>query len=146
MMRLCHFLTTVPFLISCSFATVPIVTWHGIGGSAAECEPMIDTFKKSLPDVHVFNVAVGPDPEMDHANSILMSCMKQIDLVCQQMMDDPLLVAEGYNAVGISQGGLLIRGLVQLCPIPVRNLITFGAPHQGVYGVPDCVPATGSYA
>merc|ERR1711892_376346 len=44
-----------------------------------------------------------------------------------------------------SQGGLLIRGLVQRCPVPVKNLITFGAPHQGVYGVPSCEIATGSY-
>ena len=59
-------------------------------------------------------------------------------------------MSAGYNAVGISQGGLLIRnvvchhrqpqtrltiislfrGLVQRCPVPVHNLITFGAPHQ----------------
>jgi len=126
------------------FSAVPVVTWHGVGGSAAECNSLIDTIKHSLPDVHVLNVAVGPDPDMDHANSVLMRCVEQVDMICQQLLDDPLM-AEGYNAVGISQGGLLIRGLVQRCPVPVKNLITFGAPHQGVYGVPDCEEATGSY-
>jgi len=132
------------FFNDCVLADVPIVTWHGIGGSAAECDRMIDTIRLSLPDVHVLNVAVGPDPEMDHANSILMRCVDQIDLVCEQLKADPLM-ANGYNAVGISQGGLLIRGLVQRCPVPVKNLITFGAPHQGVYGVPDCEITTGSH-
>ena len=139
-------LTTLFLFCSSSsvFSSVPVVTWHGVGGSASECNGLIDTIKLSLPDVHVLNVAVGPDPEMDHANSVLMRCVDQIDLVCQQLLNDPLM-ADGYNAVGISQGGLLIRGLVQRCPVPVKNLITFGAPHQGVYGVPDCESATGSF-
>ena len=54
-------------------------------------------------------------------------------------------MAEGYNAVGISQGGLLIRGLAERCPVPVHNLITFGAPHQGVFGIPECLEATDFY-
>merc|ERR1712098_132151 len=119
-------------LLCCSplvLSSVQIVTWHGVGGTAAECNNLIDTIRLSLPDVHVLNVAVGPDPDMDHANSVLMRCVDQIDMICQQLLDDPLM-ADGYNAVGISQGGLLI---------------TFGAPHQGVYGVPDCEVATGSY-
>jgi len=141
-----NFLSTLLMLCSYSpvFSVVPIVTWHGVGGSWHECDSLIDTIKLSLPDVHIVNVAVGPNPEMDHANSVLMRCVDQIDLVCEQLLNDPLL-ADGYNAVGISQGGLLIRGLAQRCPVPVRNLITFGAPHQGVYGVPDCEPITGSY-
>jgi len=96
-----------------------------------------------MPDVHIHNVAVGPDPEMDKANTVFMRCVDQVQLVCDQLMADPLM-AEGYSAVGISQGGLLIRGLVQRCPLPVKNLITFGSPHQGVYGIPDCTQATGS--
>ena len=28
----------------------------------------------------------------------------------------------------------------------MRNLVTFGSPHQGVYGVPDCTQATGELA
>merc|ERR1711936_386153 len=97
------------FLCPSVLPSFPLVTWHGIGGSASECNDLISTVKLSIPDVHVLNVAVGPDPEMDHANSVLM------------------------------------RGLVQRCPVPVRTLITFGAPHQGEYGVPDCVSWTGSY-
>merc|ERR1719500_2225977 len=137
----------IPLLLgstSLVLSSVPIVTWHGVGGSASECNGLIDTIRLSLPDVHILNVAIGPDPEMDHANSVLMRCVDQIDLVCQQILNDPLM-ADGYNAVGISQGGLLIRGLTQRCPIPVKNLITFGSPHQGVFGIPDCTHVTGSF-
>jgi len=121
---------------------LPVVTWHGVGGTAAECDSLISTIHAALPGLPVHNVAVGSSPDMDHANSILMRCMDQVDLVCEQLLADPTFSA-GYNAVGISQGGLLIRALVQRCPIPVRTLITFGSPHQGVFGVPDCRAATG---
>ena len=63
-----------------------------------------------------------------------------------------------------TQGGLMMRGVVQRCPQPPmrfvqlttdkghwhcfyplhRNLVTFGSPHQGVFGIPECeaeVPA-----
>ena len=71
-------------------------------------------------------------------------------------------MSEGFNAVGISQGGLLLRfaltlshlshwspgvsrGLAERCPVPMKTLITFGSPHQGVFGVPHCVDTTNSY-
>ena len=31
--------------------------------------------------------------------------------------------------------------MAQVCPgIPMKNLITFGAQHQGVFGFPNCSP------
>ena len=70
--------------------------------------------------------------------------LSKISYVCDMIQNDERL-AGGYNAVGISQGGLMFRGLAQRCPNPpIRNLITFGSPHQGVYGVPTCQAATGS--
>ena len=68
----------------------------------------------------------------------------KIDRACEILQNDTNLSA-GYNAIGISQGGLLFRGLLQRCPSPpVRNFITFGSPHQGVFGVPECKSTTGS--
>ena len=32
--------------------------------------------------MHILNVAVGDTPEMDHANTVIMQCSRQIDLVC----------------------------------------------------------------
>ena len=64
----------------------PVVTWHGLGGTASECDRMIDTIREAIPDIHVHNVAVGEDPDMDHFNTFLMKCMDQVDLVCEQIM------------------------------------------------------------
>ena len=46
-------------LATSALATVPVVTWHGLGGTASECERMIETIREAAPDVHVINVAVG---------------------------------------------------------------------------------------
>ena len=39
-----------------------------------------------------------------------------------------------YNALGFSQGGQFLRAVAQRCPQGMKNLITFGGQHQGVYG------------
>ena len=83
-------------LATSALATVPVVTWHGLGGTASECERMIETIREAAPDVHVINVAVGDDPDMDHFNTFLMRCMDQIDLVCEQIMVRLLVVAGSH--------------------------------------------------
>ena len=76
----------LPFFSGSGQAAVPVVTWHGLGGTASECDRMIQTIREALPEVHVINVAVGEDPDMDHFNTFLMRCLDQIDLVCEQIM------------------------------------------------------------
>ena len=46
---------------------------------------------------------------------------------------------DGFDAVGFSQGGQILRAFVQRFNTPpVRNLITIGAQHQGVSNFPGC--------
>ena len=54
--------------------------------------------------------------------------------VCEKLKSIDEL-SGGYHAMGFSQGGQFLRALVQRCPNPpMRNLISFGGQHQGVYG------------
>lgn len=43
-----------------------------------------------------------------------------------------------FNIVGLSQGGLLARYIVEECDMPgkVRNFVTLGTPHMGIDAVP----------
>ena len=50
----------------------------------------------------------------------------------------PYLFNFRYNALGFSQGGQFLRGIAQKCPQGMKNLITFGGQHQGIYGLPKC--------
>merc|ERR1719228_3178302 len=98
---------------------------------------------EEIPDLYSVKVMIGDDLDMDKANSVLMRANDQVSYVCDMIAKDPKL-AGGYNGVGLSQGGLLMRGLAQRCPNPpMRNFISFGAPHQGVFGVPECQGAVG---
>lgn len=49
------------------------------------------------------------------------------------------MLKNGFNAIGISQGGQFLRAYVERCnDPPVRTLITLGSQHQGVMALPGC--------
>jgi len=125
--------------------TTPVVCWHGVNDNANSCTTPLNVVKEAAPDTYTLSVMIGDDLEMDTANSVLMKANDQVSYVCDLISGDPNL-ADGYNALGISQGGLMMRGVAQRCPNPpMRNFITFGSPHQGVFGVPECEATVGSY-
>ena len=61
--------------------------------------------------------------------------------VCGELAALPELSA-GFVAVGFSQGGQLLRAVVQRCqhllPGKMHTLVTLGAQHQGIMEVPGC--------
>ena len=141
----------------------PVICWHGVNDNANRsdiqrvktykatacsyfsCSTPLRVVADNIPDTYTLSVMIGEDLAMDTANSILMTASDQISYVCDVIGNYPNL-AEGYNALGIFQGGLMMRGLAQRCPNPpMKTLITFGSPHQGVFGVPECEASVGSY-
>ena len=57
----------------------------------------------------------------------------QLDMLCVEINNIAGL-ANGFNLIGISQGGLLARGYVEHCgKYPVKYLITLATPHGGIY-------------
>nr|CAI5829372.1 unnamed protein product [Callosobruchus analis] len=119
----------------------PIVLWHGMGDSC--CFPFSmgkiqRKLNESLPGVHIVSIRIGSNVAEDVENSYFKHPDKQIEEACQIIGDDPLL-ADGFNAIGFSQGSQFLRGLTQRCSkAKVKNLVSIGGQHQGVYGVPNC--------
>jgi palmitoyl-protein thioesterase len=98
---------------------------------------------KELPSTHIVSIRVGSNPADDYFKSIFDYAPRQIQEVCQKLKMDRTL-SDGFNAIGLSQGGLLMRALVEMCPdLKVNNLITFGSPHQGVSVFPGCADSSG---
>lgn len=58
---------------------------------------------------------------------------------CQKLLENEHFQGD-FNVVGVSQGGLLARYIVEECDIKgkVRNLVTLAGPHMGVDSVPHC--------
>ena len=122
---------------------LPVVTMHGINDDHRSCLSLISTIKESMPGVHVVNLVLGESRQKERDHSVFMGMEEQVEWACRLVRADPLL-AGGYTGIGYSQGGLLLRGLAQLCPEPpMLQLVTIGSPHQGIAGLPRCPgPAT----
>merc|ERR1712002_807896 len=87
---------------------------------------------------YVKSLEIGKNVAEDTTNGFLLNANKQVDMVCDMLQKDEKL-ANGYNALGFSQGGQFLRAIAQRCPTPpMLNLVTFGGQHQGVYGFPNC--------
>jgi len=118
-----------------------VVIWHGMGDSC--CNPLSMGYIKNLieeevPGVYVLSLMIGDNVVSDTEHGFFMNVNKQIEEVCDTLRKDARL-ASGYNAVGFSQGGQFLRGVAERCPDPpMRNLISVGGQHQGVYGFPRC--------
>ncbi|KAG0186148.1 hypothetical protein DFQ28_008250 [Apophysomyces sp. BC1034] len=115
---------------------------------------VVEHLQELLPGTFIHSVQVGDTEEKDHqagffgivheqanrkARKILLTPKKKVKSVCDQLGAIPAL-ANGFNAVGFSQGGLFLRAYVEQCnQPPVRRLITFGSPHAGVSDIPNCM-------
>merc|ERR1711874_377541 len=66
------------------------------------------------------------ESQLENACNVVDSLSKNIDLT------------NGFIIMGLSQGGLLARGVIEKCEMGkyVKKLITFGGPHQGVAQFP----------
>ncbi|XP_017969578.1 PREDICTED: palmitoyl-protein thioesterase 1 isoform X3 [Theobroma cacao] len=49
-------------------------------------------------------------------------------------------LSEGYNIVGLSQGNMIGRGIIEFCDggPPVKNFISLAGPHAGTASIPFC--------
>ncbi|CAG7734170.1 unnamed protein product [Allacma fusca] len=117
---------------------VPIVYWHGMGDNAVHVKSALNFITRELPGVYVVSLQIGPSIAKDTEYSYFYDINKQVALVCEAIKNDTHLQA-GYNAIGLSQGGQFLRAVAQRCPDPpMKNLISLGGQHQGVFGIPRC--------
>jgi len=80
---------------------------------------------QDFPGIYIHNVEIGDGSK----DSIFWSMEKQVDSFIQTIQADPQL-ANGFNAIGYSQGGLIVRGYIERCnQPPVHNFITWSSPH-----------------
>jgi len=113
----------------------PVVMWHGMGDN---CCFDLNVIKKlieiEIPGIFVHSIEIGNNTLEDTINGFFMPIHKQIPYAMEQLIAIPQL-ADGFNALGFSQGGQFLRAFVQQYNYPpVHNLITLGAQHQGREG------------
>ena len=107
---------------------LPIVLMHGIISNRNN----MNDLKLFLESNFKLNVIV---PEIGNGipNSFNLPLNIQGEILCNDLNSNPLL-ANGFNFIGVSQGGLLGRYYIERCgKYRVNNFITLVTPHGGVY-------------
>lgn len=104
-------------------------------------------YEDNLTQYQVIEVGLSDDPEEDYYWSSFKSLAFQNQKLCKYLNQTVLTRLESnctrIQLVGLSQGGLLMRALLQgqcLDSVVTKldKLITIGAPNNGIFGVPDC--------
>lgn len=109
-------------------SAMPVVVLHGLDSSSEELNPLCDWIKDTF-DVNVFNLEIGNGDK----TSLYTPLTYQLEELCETIYGIDEL-KDGFNFIGMSQGGLLARGYVEQCNLyPVINLITLVTPHGGEY-------------
>jgi palmitoyl-protein thioesterase len=118
---------------------LPLLIWHGLGDNyAADGLAEVASLAEEVnPGTYVYIIRLDEDASSDRTATFLGNVTEQISSVCASIRADPILSsAPGINALGFSQGGQFLRGLVERCGgsegIKVKNLVTFGSQHNGI--------------
>jgi palmitoyl-protein thioesterase len=116
---------------------LPLLIWHGLGDNYAAdgLHSIGDLANETIPGTYVYYIRLDADASSDRTATFLGNVTSQIAQVCTDISTHPVLSrAPALNALGFSQGGQFLRGLVERCgeSIKVRNLVTFGSQHNGI--------------
>ncbi|VDP11570.1 unnamed protein product [Heligmosomoides polygyrus] len=94
--------------------------------------------EENVDGIYVKSLMFGSNIAEDTEMGFLANMNNLVKNACEQIRNDTLLQF-GYNAIGFSQGAQFLRAVAQRCPNPpMKNFISVGGQHQGVFGLPFC--------
>ena len=106
--------------------------------SAPGMNQFMDEIRKIHPGIFIHSVYMDEDNSKDRQAGLYGNVNEQVAFAAEQLANITEL-ADGFDAIGFSQGGQFLRAYVERYNSPpMRNLITFGSQHMGVSDLPLC--------
>ncbi|XP_057497026.1 uncharacterized protein LOC130781728 isoform X2 [Actinidia eriantha] len=127
------------FALICTLTStnsLPFVVFHGI---ADKCTSK--GVKRFTKDLSTWSGSQGYCVEIGDGvrDSWFMPLLEQTTIACEKVKNMSEL-SEGYNIVGLSQGNMVARGVIEFCDggPTVKNFISLAGPHAGIASIPFC--------
>jgi palmitoyl-protein thioesterase len=122
---------------------LPLIIWHGLGDryDADGLSDVAALATKLHPGTLVYPIHLSSDGAADSRATFFGNLTTQLDDVCTTLSTNSAFSSNTtrIDALGFSQGGQFLRGLVETCPgISVRSLVTFGSQHDGIAKFQNC--------
>jgi palmitoyl-protein thioesterase len=122
-------------VIQIILSSYPVVVFHGISdncnGWMAHLSDLIGT------NLNVYSKCIESSADKQ---SVFHSIKYQAELACNIIKSDPNLNQTDFSIVGVSQGSLIGRYIIEKCDIKgkVRKYVSIGGPQMGVGKIPHC--------
>ncbi|KAK4475174.1 hypothetical protein MN116_000772 [Schistosoma mekongi] len=119
---------------------LPVIIWHGMGdrGTGTGILKLAKAIEDEVPGTYVKCITTSNSIIEDIKDTYFMPINNQLEYVCRIIQEDRNF-SNGLHMIGISQGGLFVRALVQKCSFrKVGAVISIGGPQQGIFGLPKC--------
>ncbi|KAI7988378.1 Palmitoyl-protein thioesterase 1 [Camellia lanceoleosa] len=133
---ICILIVATAFALLPISSSVPFILIHGIGDQCSN-----RGVKRLTQQLSDWSNSEGYCIEIGNGSwdSWFMALEEQVEIVCDKVKKIKEL-KQGFNVVGLSQGNLIGRGLVEFCEgaPPVKNFISLAGPHAGTASVPLC--------
>lgn len=135
---------------------LPLLIWHGLGDryDADGLHSVGELAQEIHPDTYVHYIRLDDNGDNDRSATFFGNVTEQVAQVCEDILNNKELRAASQDAMsaehnkkgdlvvdalGFSQGGQFLRGLLQRCDgLQMRSLITFGSQHNGIAEVKAC--------
>lgn len=143
---LCALSYCAAFPSSIKSEPLPLVIWHGLGDryDADGLQSVGELAQEVHPETYVYYIRIDDDGGQDRSATFLGNLTEQVSSVCEALHDNPKLKDSKtgevrVDALGFSQGGQFLRGLLQRCDgLSMRSLVTFGSQHNGIAQIKAC--------